>query len=458
MKTIISYIFLFCLVHMSYANPAVNLKFSHVGNGHLHGAYSLQQGVHKLSGGGLDVWNKSDNCDFASVSLMGDVQIVARVVSLQHANVSSKAGIMIRNTTTPESMIAAMYYSQKELSFEYRAMRRNSGRSNEISTVVKLPYWLKIIRKGDLFISQRSADGNNWHTVEIKTLKMDDAVCYGLAVTSQDSTKLAEAEFDNVSIEKFDASLSQEMENSIVKTHDLYSSNVKDSFRILVGLPLNYNSADAINYPVAYHLDGGDVEDHYIIRNFMTDELVPEVITVGIGYPKSENQRERDYRGGFDKFYAFLKDELVPFIDKHYKTNPKNRTLSGYSYGGLGCFQTLYKYGDDAEDMPFRGILAGSPTLWWSPFFGKNNFEREAGLYKQTKKLPINFYMSMGSAEGRSMVPNFKKMSEILKNRNYQNFNIETKLNKGLNHDSNKKVCYRDGYLWLLNQNLPESE
>ena len=458
LRQLFFYAIMMCMAHFAQANLADKLTFSHIGNGKLQGNYSLQNGVHKLSGAGYDTWNKSDNCDFASVRVSGDVQIIARILNLKNVNSSSKAGIMFRNTCTPGSMIAAMYYSVEELSFDYRVMRRYSGRSDEISTVVDLPYWVKLIRKGDMFISQRSVDGKNWHTVQIKTLMMEDTVYCGLAVTSQDTTALAHAEFDHLSIEPYNEPLSKEMQNSFIKTHDLHSKFVKDSFRIFVGVPLSYDKNSDKTYPAAYHLDGGDVEDHYIIRNFMTDQLVPEVITIGIGYTKTDDQRERDYRGGFEKFYSFMKEELIPFIDSHYKTDPNDRTLSGYSYGGLCCFQTLFKYGEEGQDMPFQGILAGSPALWWAPSLKENNFAREKQLYMQTKNLPLNFYTAMGTDEGSGLVPNFKIMTKTLKEREYQNFNLKVIFNEGLNHGSNKRVCYREGYLWLLNQPLPPKD
>jgi enterochelin esterase-like enzyme len=220
-----------------------------------------------------------------------------------------------------------------------------------------------LIRKGDQVISQRSADGEDWHTVEIINLNIHDTLYYGVAIASHDSNKIAKASFDNLSITKYTDSFTKEMENALIRHHVLYSKYVKDSFDILVGLPLNYKSDKPVIYPTAYHLDGGDNDDHYVIRNLMTDKLVPDVITVGIGYVKSENQRVRDYISGFDKFYLFMKNELIPFIDAQYKTDPTNRTLYGYSFGGLASMQTLYKYAKDSEDMPYNGIIAGSPSL-----------------------------------------------------------------------------------------------
>jgi predicted alpha/beta superfamily hydrolase len=109
------------------------------------------------------------------------------------------------------------------------------------------------------------------------------------------------------------------------------------------------------------------------------------------------------------------------------------------------------------ESFPFCGIIAGSPSLWW-PDGGKTNFEKESALYNHTKNLPLNFYMCMGSDEGLGMVPLFKKMTSTLGKRDYQGFNLKSQLNEGKNHASNKRICFREGHLWILNQSTKTSK
>ena len=446
---------LFCFLQVNFANQEENLYLTHIGKSQLHGRYESKDGKHTISGAGSDIWDKRDDFDFASVPLYGDIQITVRLLNLEFRDSLTKAGIMIRNKLTPESKNAYMYYSPKMLGFHHRSSWRNSCRNNEISYSIELPYWLKLIRKGDKFISQRSSNGKTWHTVEIKSMDMQDTLYYGLAICSRDTTHLAKAVFDNVIIKKYEQPLSDEMQNAFIRRHVLYSEDVKDSFEILVGVPSNYDASSATYYPVAYHLDGGDNDDHYVIRNLITNKQVPPVITVGIGYVTSEDQRERDYLDGFESFYQFVKNQLIPFIDKHYKTNPSNRILYGYSYGGLAIMQTLYKYGEDKSTMPFKGLIAGSPALLWRKGAKSFHQSNEQKLWKGSNKLPLNLYMCMGSKEGPWMVPPFKKMVKKLERRNYPDLNLMPVINEGRDHHSNKRICFREGHLWLLNQSLP---
>jgi len=455
MKIIIAFILLTFVAKYGFSTSPEKLTLTHIGKSSMQGSYKVQDNHITIEGSGTNVWDKRDDFDFAAIPLSGDIEITARIAKLEDYDNHTQAGIMIRSDLTPEAIHAFIYYTPEMLCYHHRGSWRNSCRRNDISSTIHLPYWLRLIRKGDQIISQRSSDGKDWHTVEIKSLNVQDTLYYGIAIASHDTNRIAKASFDNLSITQYTGSFSHEMENAIIRHYALYSNYVKDSFDIRVGLPLDYDPDNPVTYPTAYHLDGGDNDDHYVIRNFITDKLVPEVITIGIGYVKSENQRERDYREGFDKFYLFIKNELIPFIEAHYKTDPENRTLYGYSYGGLACMQTLYKYANDSTGMPFRGIIAGSPTLWYRYGNGKFNYKHEAKLYENSKDLPMNLYMCMGSNEGPGMVNHFINMSKIIESRNYNHLNLKVVLNKGLNHDSNKRICFREGYLWLLNQPLP---
>jgi hypothetical protein len=70
--------------------------------------------------------------------------------------------------------------------------------------------------------------------------------------------------------------------------------------------------------------------------------------------------------GGADKFLAFLKNELVPYINKSYPANGNNM-LYGHSFGGL-----FSVYAFLTEPQLFNAYLAADPSLWWdSNYIGK---------------------------------------------------------------------------------------
>ncbi|MBK8944615.1 MAG: alpha/beta hydrolase [Ignavibacteriae bacterium] len=152
-----------------------------------------------------------------------------------------------------------------------------------------------------------------------------------------------------------------------------YSEEVSDSFYLYIRVPKNYENENK-TYPVLYLLDG-DISFNMatsIVRYLQYGNDVPEIIIVGIGYgsmmnDEKINYRERDYTfskndlfkksGGGIRFLNFIKNELIPFIYKNYKTNDV-RILNGFSLGGLFTIYTLLN-----EKSLFNGFIAGSPYL-----------------------------------------------------------------------------------------------
>jgi len=63
--------------------------------------------------------------------------------------------------------------------------------------------------------------------------------------------------------------------------------------------------------------------------------------------------------GGADKFLSFLKNELVPYVNKTYPASGNN-ILYGHSLGGL-----FSVYAFLAEPQLFNAYLVVDPSLWW---------------------------------------------------------------------------------------------
>jgi predicted alpha/beta superfamily hydrolase len=198
---------------------------------------------------------------------------------------------------------------------------------------------------------------------------------------------------------------------------------------------------------VIYFLDGGSATFHNITDEYMEAATIPDVITVGIGYPGT-SQRNRDYTYSYFNFYQFLKYELIPHIDGMFYTNTLDRTLFGHSFGGLCVLNILFEY-TDYTDILFPKLIAASPSIWWPD--GRQCFLKEENLYYSTSVLPVSLYMTMGSLEG-SMVDDYFRMSDILDSRNYEYFNSSYHLNINHDHSSNKELTFRQGIQWTVRQ------
>jgi predicted alpha/beta superfamily hydrolase len=143
--------------------------------------------------------------------------------------------------------------------------------------------------------------------------------------------------------------------------------------QMIVHLPEGYGRDLERRYPVVYVLDGSSQDGHTArtAARLARSGVIPEMLVVGI--PNTRGSRERDYTppflrrdaerpesplGAGDRFLAFLVDELMPKVEREYRTLPF-RVLAGHSRGGL-----LVVYSLIADPGRFDARFAFSAP-WW---------------------------------------------------------------------------------------------
>jgi len=191
--------YFFTITSQPLATPWLDQDVGQVG---LAGSASYASGVFtvKGAGSGLYTGSTSDSVHFVYQPLPGDGTIIARVVSLSGS--SAEAGVMIRQTLSPGDEEVSEYYSNSSsyLVFDYRSTSGGSI-SGSVQGGLSIPYWVKLVRSGSTFAAYRSPDGVTWtQTGSTQTITMAQNVYIGLAVSSQSTTALATATFDNVSL------------------------------------------------------------------------------------------------------------------------------------------------------------------------------------------------------------------------------------------------------------------
>lgn len=107
----------------------------------------------------------------------------------------------------------------------------------------------------------------------------------------------------------------------------LYASSVKDSIEVKVWLPRNYDSKKS--YPVIYEF----VYDHsdYIAATINHLYGYPSAIVVHARFMPGTSYKKPTLSDKGAKHYQFVKDELLPYIKKKYKT--RHKTATGLSQG-----------------------------------------------------------------------------------------------------------------------------
>ena len=110
--------------------------------------YAAGSGVYTVSGGGGDIRGSSDSFHFDALSLSGDGSIVAQVTSVQNTSSAAKAGIMFRDSTAANAMMAMLAVTPGAgLLFETRTSTGGLV-SAQLAGGFATPIWLELSRTG----------------------------------------------------------------------------------------------------------------------------------------------------------------------------------------------------------------------------------------------------------------------------------------------------------------------
>lgn len=135
---------------------------------------------------------------------------------------------------------------------------------------------------------------------------------------------------------------------SIGKIYTYSSEKLQEQREYRVLLPKSYQSGEG-HYPVIYVLDGASyyLSAYSAMVALSGQSNMPESIVVAVSNPeRTSDMTPPDVHipqvrhANADKFLAFLADELIPHIDKTYRTRPL-RVLIGHSHGAIFSLYAL---------------------------------------------------------------------------------------------------------------------
>lgn len=170
-------------------------------------------------------------------------------------------------------------------------------------------------------------------------------------------------------------SYSQNVDNLIENKIILESTILSEKRICFIDLPDSYTDLSHTDkkYPVIVLLDGNTflktaIETvAFLSSDRNQNHIMPESIVVAI-----ENvDRERDFTvtklktkrpntmGGGQRFLNFIQKELIPYIDKNFRTEP-TITLVGHSLGGLLALNAFMD-----QNNIFNAYISIDPSIWW---------------------------------------------------------------------------------------------
>lgn len=246
--------------------------------------------------------------------------------------------------------------------------------------------------------------------------------------------------------------------------HTMTSTIMGKEYHLHISFPSNYSTKDTISYPVLYVLDGNDLfQSFHSAQRYMNygGEL-EDVIIVGISSGNdlrswylnrfydyspsvdtiSEIETEEAFglargavkTGGAERFLKVIKTEIVPFIDKHYKTNG-DKGIAGVSLGGLF---TAYCFIN--SDGYFTHFGINSPSLYWNKEELLNKAMTKIKNIRENKIQwnipPTKVFISVGKLEDPSMVSTMVKLSTYLEDLDYDRIDLDWQIFENETHTS----------------------
>jgi hypothetical protein len=130
----------------------------------------------------------------------GDIDVRARVTSVEAVQTWSKAGVMLRESLNADSVMGMMFLSASSGSAFHQRLTTGANRVTASGTAVAAPYWVRLERRGSQVTGMQSADGVTWATIGTMTISQPD-VYVGLAVASAAENQLATGVLDNVTVQ-----------------------------------------------------------------------------------------------------------------------------------------------------------------------------------------------------------------------------------------------------------------
>lgn len=153
-----------------------------------------------------------------------------------------------------------------------------------------------------------------------------------------------------------------------------------------VYLPHNYDLS-VKDYPIIYGTDAQWIFPHF---SQTIDEKNKDVIFIGIEEgPLKSNRRAIDFLpSGAPNYIAFLKTELIPFIEKTYRTNHE-RTYVGTSYGGL--LGSILLTTEPIGEPYFKNYMLFDGSFW---ALQASNIQDEVVRFNANPKLNITLILT----------------------------------------------------------------
>jgi len=216
---------------------------------------------------------------------------------------------------------------------------------------------------------------------------------------------------------------------------EITSSKTGDTYEIIIRKPKNFDSSKTYHH--VYFTDASINSGKVFLSQ--SEDNIKNCILIGIAHKGDwDMKRQRDFipsdAGGYSdknfgqasKFYLFMKDELMPHINKKF-SKQKSKVFIGHSFGGLMALYMSIK-----ENKLFDHYHAISPSVWANY---KELMKIEKKYSETNKSYNSNISIYAGSLEFLNKVlSSSQEFYNTVKGRNYTGISITHSIISGVNH------------------------
>jgi len=216
---------------------------------------------------------------------------------------------------------------------------------------------------------------------------------------------------------------------------EIVSTKTGDTYEIIIRKPKIFDTAKF--YHLVYFTDAAINSGKVILSQ--PEENIKNCILIGIAHKGDwDTKRQRDFipsdAGGYSdknfgqasKFFFFMKDELLPYINKKF-AKQKSKVFIGHSFGGL-----LALYMSMRENKLFDHYYAISPSVW-ANYYELMKIEKDYAAKNKEYNSSISIYA--GSLEFLNKVlTSSKEFYTTAKGRNYKGLSITYSVIDGVSH------------------------
>ena len=232
----------------------------------------------------------------------------------------------------------------------------------------------------------------------------------------------------------------QEKTNALVigQAIKIDSKILNEERPIWIYLPENYKTSGDKKYPVLYMLDGA-FHFHHItgaVQILAKRERIPQMIVIAIPYIDYD-RRDRDLWptsvngrppiAAADKFLSFIKEELIPFTDKNYRTD-QYRILLGHSSAGLFSVYTLME-----NPELFNTYISISPSLYWD---NRLMFKKIESFSIKESNIKRKLFLSVADGDRDQLRISVIDFAELLEKKRPEGLEVQYSFMENEDHGS----------------------